>query len=245
MQSLAGLGTAMAGSTFWAVLTSLEEVSNLFYSLLTVLGPVHISSGAAALAYSVILGRRRKANGQIPPKVPSYRPHNVSMVVLGIVMLWFGWFGFNGGSALNSSLRSVYAATNTNFAAASGLFTWVLIDYIYLGKWSAVGAASGALAGLVGITPACGYVPVYFSPVIGIVTAFCCNYSTKLKFYMNVDDGLDAFGLHGIGGYVGSILTGLFAADYVAGLDGVTVIPGGWVNGHWVQLGYQLAGSTA
>jgi ammonium transporter, Amt family len=225
---------------------------------------VHISSGAAALAYSIILGRRRRANGQIAPKVPSYRPHNVSMVVLGIVMLWFGWFGFNGGSALNSSLRSVYAATNTNFAAASGLFTWVLIDYIYLGKWSAVGAASGALAGLVGIalslslslstlaqilisgiTPACGYVPVYFSPVIGIVTAFRCNYSTKLKFYMNADDGLDAFGLHGIGGYVGSILTGLFAADYVPAMDGATVIPGGWINGHWVQLGYQLAGSTA
>jgi len=115
-------------------------------------------------------------------------------------MLWFGWFGFNGGSALNSSLRSVYAAMNTNFATASGLFTWVLIDYIYLGKWSAVSAASDAFAGLIGITAACGYFPVYFSPVIGIITAFCCNYSTKLKFYINADDGLDAFGLHGIGG---------------------------------------------
>jgi ammonium transporter, Amt family len=167
------------------------------------------------------------------------------MVVLGIVMLWFGWFGFNGGSALNSSLRSTAAATNTNFAAASGAVTWVVMDYFFTRKWSAVAWASGALAGLVGITPACGFVPIWSSPVIGIVTAFFCNYSTKLKYYMNVDDGLDCFGLHGIGGYVGSILTGVFAADYITALDGVTVIPGGWINGHFVQLGYQLAGSTA
>jgi len=218
-------------------------------------GPVHISSGAAALAYSFIIGRRRDRSGQISPKVPMYRPHDVTMVVLGIVMLWFGWFGFNGGSSLNSSLRSTYAATNTNIAASCGLLTWVLIDYYYTRKWSAVAAASGALAGLVGnpflffaysgITPACGYVPVWSAVPIGVITAFLCNYSTKLKFYMNCDDGLDAFGLHGVGGYIGSILTGFFAADYVAATDGATVIPGGWVNQNWVQLGYQLAGSTA
>jgi Amt family ammonium transporter len=87
-------------------------------------GPVHISSGAAALAYSFIIGRRRDRSGQISPKVPMYRPHDVTVVVLGIVMLWFGWFGFNGGSSLNSSLRSTYAATNTNISAASrGLLT--------------------------------------------------------------------------------------------------------------------------
>jgi len=86
-------------------------------------GPVHISSGAAALAYSFVIGRRRDRNGQISPKVPMYRPHDVTMVVLGIVMLWFGWFGFNGGSSLNSSLRSTYAATNTNIAASCGLLT--------------------------------------------------------------------------------------------------------------------------
>lgn len=115
-------------------------------------GPVHISSGAAALAYSFMIGRRRDRNGQISPKVPMYRPHDVTMVVLGIVMLWFGWFGFNGGSSLNSSLRSTYAATNTNIAASCGLLTWVLVDYFYTRKWSAVAAASGALAGLVGST---------------------------------------------------------------------------------------------
>jgi ammonium transporter, Amt family len=115
-------------------------------------GPVHIASGSAALAYAIILGRRRGPDGKILPKVPSYRPHNVSMVIIGIVFLWFGWFGFNGGSALNMSMRSIYAANNTNIAAACGLLSWVLLDYVYLGKWSAVGAASGALAGLVGKT---------------------------------------------------------------------------------------------
>ena len=116
-------------------------------------GPVHMASGAASLAYSMILGRRRDHTGQISPKVPSYRPHNVSMVIIGITFLWFGWFGFNGGSALNSTLRSAYAATNTNLAAASGLVTWVVMDWFFMKKWSAIAAASGALAGLVGNPP--------------------------------------------------------------------------------------------
>lgn len=129
------------------------EVSILEISLSHFSGPVHIASGSAALAYAINLGRRRGPNGEILAKVPSYRPHNVSLVIIGIVFLWFGWFGFNGGSALNMSVRSVYAANNTNLAAACGLLSWVLLDYIYLGKWSAVGAASGALAGLVGMCP--------------------------------------------------------------------------------------------
>jgi len=167
------------------------------------------------------------------------------MVIIGIVFLWFGWFGFNGGSALNMSLRSVYAANNTNLAAASGLLAWVCMDFYFLGKWSAVGAASGALAGLVAITPACGYIPVYFALPVGVVAGGLCNFATKLKYVMNVDGGLDVFALHGVGGYAGNVMTGLFAADYVAALDGVTVIPGGWINHNYIQLGYQLAGATA
>ena len=128
----------------------LVEVSVLNIQFANRPGPVHIASGSAALAYAMILGRRRGPDGKLLPKVPSYRPHNVSMVIIGIVFLWFGWFGFNGGSALNMGMRSIYAANNTNLAAASGLLSWVILDYIYLGKWSAVGAASGALAGLVG-----------------------------------------------------------------------------------------------
>jgi ammonium transporter, Amt family len=219
-------------------------------------GPVHIASGAGALAYTIILGRRRKPNGEIDEKVPVYRPHNTAMVVTGIVFLWFGWFGFNGGSSLNMTIRSVYAANNTNLAAASGTVTWVVMDYFFMGNWSAISAASGALAGLVGtsphpiqlilaITPACGYIPVYFAVPVGIVSAILCNLATKLKFIFNVDDALDVFAMHGIGGYAGNIMTGLFAADYVAHLDGVTVIPGGWIQHNWIQLGYQLAGATA
>ena len=208
-------------------------------------GPVHIASGSAALAYAIILGRRRDHKGQICSKVPSYRPHNVSMVIIGIVFLWFGWFGFNGGSALNMSLRSVYAANNTNLAAACGLLSWVLMDFAFLGKWSAVGAASGALAGLVAITPACGFIPVYFALPVGVVAGVLCNLATKLKYIFNIDDGLDVFALHGVGGYAGNVMTGLFAASYVAALDGVSVIPGGWIEHNWVQLGYQLAGATA
>ena len=142
----------MAGSFKWEVSTLQVEVSALETQFTHFTGPVHIASGSAALAYAIILGRRRGPKGEILAKVPSYRPHNVSMVIIGIVFLWFGWFGFNGGSALNMSMRSIYAANNTNLAAASGLLSWVLLDYIYIGKWSAVGAASGALAGLVGNT---------------------------------------------------------------------------------------------
>jgi Amt family ammonium transporter len=98
---------------------------------------------------------------------------------------------------------------------------------------------------MIAITPACGYIPVYFAPVVGIVAAVICNFATKIKFWMNVDDGLDVFALHAVGGLAGSIMTGLFAADYIAALDGVSVISGGWIQGNWVQLGYQLAGSVA
>ena len=198
--------------------------------------PVHISSGAAALAYSVMLGKRR---GHGTHEL-NYRPHNVSHVVLGTVFLWFGWFGFNGGSALGSNLRAVMACVVTNLAASVGGFTWVLVDYRLERKWSAVGWCSGAIAGLVAITPASGYVPPWSAVIFGIVGGVVCNYATKLKFLIGVDDALDIFAVHGIGGMVGNLLTGLFAADYIAALDGVTVIPGGWLNHNYIQLAYQL-----
>jgi len=198
--------------------------------------PVHISSGAAALAYSVMLGKRR---GHGTHEL-NYRPHNVTHVVLGTVFLWFGWFGFNGGSALGSNLRATMACVVTNLAASVGGFTWVLIDYRLERKWSAVGWCSGAISGLVAITPASGYVPPWSAVVFGVVGASACNYATKLKFLIGVDDALDIFAVHGVGGIVGNLLTGLFAADYIAALDGVTVIPGGFLNHNYIQLAYQL-----
>lgn len=204
--------------------------------------PVHISSGAAALAYSLMLGKRRgydKING-LP-----YRPHNVTHVILGTVFLWVGWFGFNGGSALASNLRAVMACVVTHTAACCGGFTWVALDYRLERKFSAVGFCSGAIAGLVAITPASGYVPAWSAVVFGVVGAIVCNYATKLKFYLQIDDAIDIFAEHAVGGIAGNILTAFFAADYIAHLDGFTVIPGGWLNHNYIQLGYQLADCTA
>jgi ammonium transporter, Amt family len=209
--------------------------------------PVHISSGAAALAYSIMLGKRR---GHGTHEL-NYRPHNVTHVIMGTCFLWFGWFGFNGGSAVGSNLRATMACVVTNLAASVGAFTWVLVDYRLERKWSAVGWCSGAIAGLVAITPASGYVPPWSAVVFGVVGAIACNYATKLKFLIGVDDAIDIFAVHGIGGMVGNLLTyvlllnilivsGLFAADYIAALDGITVIPGGWLNQNYIQLAYQL-----
>lgn len=203
--------------------------------------PVHISSGSAALAYSLMLGKRR---GHGTHEL-NYRPHNVTHIVLGTVFLWVGWFGFNGGSALAANLRAVMACVVTNIAASVGGITWCLLDYRLEQKWSTVGFCSGVIAGLVAITPGSGFVPAWSAVVYGIVGGAACNYATKLKFIIGVDDALDIFAEHGIGGMVGNILTAFFAADYIAHLDGITTIKGGWLNHHWIQLGYQLADSVA
>ena len=203
--------------------------------------PVHISSGTAALVISVMLGKRR-GHGT---RELNYRPHNVTHVVLGTVFLWFGWYGFNGGSALGANLRAVMACFVTNLAAACGGLTWMLWDYRLERKWSVVGFCSGAIAGLVAITPASGYVPPWSAVVFGVVGGTCCNFATKLKYWLKTDDALDIFAEHGVGGMVGNILTAFFAADYIAALDGSTKIPGGWLNRNWIQLGYQLADTVA
>ncbi|KAI9801035.1 MAG: ammonium transporter Amt1 [Sarcosagium campestre] len=203
--------------------------------------PVHIASGAAALAYSVMLGKRR---GHGTHEL-NYRPHNVTHIVIGTVFLWVGWFGFNAGSALAANLRAVQAAVVTNLAASVGGVTWCLLDYRLERKWSTVGFCSGVIAGLVAITPGSGYVPTWAAVVYGVVGGAGCNFATKLKFLIGVDDALDIFAEHAVGGFIGNILTAFFAADYIAHLDGFTVIPGGWLNRNWVQLGYQLADSVA
>ncbi|RSH92312.1 hypothetical protein EHS25_008727 [Saitozyma podzolica] len=203
--------------------------------------PVHISSGTAALAISIYLGKRR---GYGTERL-AYKPHNTAFVVIGTVFLWFGWFGFNGGSALSANLRAVQACIVTNLAASVGGLTWMLLDWRLEKKFSAVGFCSGAISGLVGITPASGFVGAPAAVAIGFVTAAACNFGTKLKFLINVDDTLDIFASHGIGGMVGNIMTGLFAQASVAGFDGITVIPGGWFDHNYVQLGYQIADLTA
>jgi len=202
--------------------------------------PVHISSGCAALAYSIMLGKRRGHGTQ----ELNYRPHNVTHIVIGTVFLWVGWFGFNAGSALSANMRAVMAAVVTNLAASTGGITWCILDYRLEKKWSTVGFCSGVVAGLVAITPGSGFVPAWASIIYGILGAAGANYGTKLKFIFEIDDSLDIFSVHAIGGLIGNILTAFFAADYIAHLDGYTVIKGGFLNHHWVQLGYQIADSV-
>ncbi|OJJ50841.1 hypothetical protein ASPZODRAFT_162748 [Penicilliopsis zonata CBS 506.65] len=199
-------------------------------------GPVHISSGWSALAYAFVLGKRKhhgeKSHG---------KPHNTTLVFLGTTLIWFGWFGFNGGSALNATVRAMVAAFNTNTAACTGLLGWVLVDYIkHKGKFSVVGACEGAIAGLVGITPAAGFVSVWLAACIGFITAIVCSLLQDVNDWLNIDEGMDVFKLHGIGGMVGAFLTGLFATESISALDGVT-LAGGPIDGNGIQVGKQLA----
>ncbi|GAA5903665.1 hypothetical protein JCM8208_003649 [Rhodotorula glutinis] len=202
-------------------------------------GPVHISSGTAGFALSFFLGRRR---GYGTAKL-AFRPHSVSHIVLGTTLLWFGWFGFNGGSALGMNLRAVQACMTTTVAASMGGVTWTILDYIYTGKWSAVSLCSGIIAGLVGITPGAGYLGTPAALCVGFVTALLCNYATGIKVLLKIDDAVDTYALHGIGGFVGAILTALFADDRVTSFDGASS-GAGWINRNFIALGYNLAGAV-
>ncbi|KAG1455716.1 hypothetical protein G6F46_001694 [Rhizopus delemar] len=193
--------------------------------------PVHITSGFSSLAYALILGRRQS---------DEFKPHNMSNVILGTAFLWFGWFGFNGGSALSGNMRAVMACLVTNLAASVGAITWMCLDYRLHHKFSALGFCSGAIAGLVAITPGAGFVRPVCSIPIGILGALSCYAAVRLKNWLKYDDALDVFAVHGIGGMVGGILTGVFAESSIAALDGSTAILGGWMNRNWIQVGLQL-----
>ena len=165
---------------------------------------VHINSGVAALAAALIVGKRIGFTGS------STTPHNVPMVVLGAGLLWFGWFGFNAGSALAADGTAVNAFVVTNTAAAAAVVTWVIVSWIVGKKPSVVGAATGAVAGLVAITPAAGFVGPMPALIIGIGAGVICYLAVELLLKLNIDDALAVFGVHGIGGVWGALATGLF-----------------------------------
>ncbi len=168
---------------------------------------VHISSGVSGLVACILLGKRKEHG------IVSYKPHNIPYVVLGAGLLWFGWFGFNGGSALAMDEVAISALITTNTAAAMAMLSWMLIEKILHGKPTVLGAATGAVVGLVAITPGAGYVPIWASFIIGfVVSPLCYFFLTKVKSKFGYDDALDAFGCHGIGGIWGGIATGLFAS---------------------------------
>jgi ammonium transporter, Amt family len=170
---------------------------------------VHVSSGVSAVVAAWLIGPRRNFTNQ------SYPPHNVPFVLLGIGLLWFGWFGFNGGSAVASGALATTAFANTFIAAAAGGLTWTILEWVLKGKATAVGIASGFLAGLVGITPAAGFVLPIGAILIGSITAVCCFFAVSLRVKLKFDDSLDTFPVHGVGGTVGAILTGVFATTQV------------------------------
>ncbi len=167
---------------------------------------VHISSGVSALVASIILGKRRGIG------MTSYHPHNIPLVFLGAAILWFGWFGFNAGSALGANGLAVHAFITTNTSAATAVLSWMLVERILRGKSTLLGAATGAVVGLVAITPAAGFVPIWASIIIGALVSPICYFALGfLKGKFGYDDALDAFGCHGVGGIWGGVATGLFA----------------------------------
>jgi len=179
---------------------------------------VHINAGIAALVTAIVIGRRKNLDHNAPA------PHNLPFIVLGTALLWFGWFGFNAGSALAANGLAVNAFVVTNTAAAAAGLSWALIEWIHNGKPTMFGAASGAVAGLVAITPAAGFVSVVPAIAIGIlVSVFCFIAVSLIKPKLGYDDSLDAFGVHCVGGIWGALATGLFASKAVnaAGNDGL------------------------
>jgi Amt family ammonium transporter len=178
---------------------------------------VHINSGIAALAAALVIGKRKGYGHE------SFHPHNLPMTILGASILWFGWFGFNAGSALAANGLAVSAFVTTHIAAAAATFSWVFTEWMYRGKPTTLGAASGAVAGLVAITPAAGFVGPVSALIIGLVAGVLCYFAIFLKHKLGYDDALDVVGVHGVGGTFGALATGLFASKAVneAGNNGL------------------------
>jgi len=215
----------------WGVGGWLRKIGALDFAGGTV---VHISSGVSALVMAILMGKRKRFGLDV------MLPNNLTMTVLGAGILWFGWFGFNAGSALASGALATSAFVVTNTAAATASLTWVLMDQIFKGKPTVLGAASGAVAGLVAITPASGYVGPLSSILIGLGAGIFCYLAILLKTKIGFDDSLDVWGVHGIGGTWGALATGLFAQKVInpGGNDGLFF-------GNPGQLGTQLIGVIA
>ena len=176
---------------------------------------VHASAGLAALASVFFVGKRKhrdKAN---------LEPHNVTHVALGTGLLWFGWFGFNAGGALGANGLAATAFINTDLGASFAMVTWLVLSWTRDKNASFVGALTGAVAGLATVTPAAGYVQPWAAAVIGIIAGICCYFAVKIKNRLDWDDALDVWGVHGVGGIIGSVLTGVFAVSSINGVSGL------------------------
>ena len=170
---------------------------------------VHLTSGAAALAAAIVIGKRRGWGKE------QFVPHNLPMTLLGAGLLWFGWFGFNGGSALAADAIAATAFISTHLAAVSAMAMWILVEWIHRGNPTTLGAASGAIAGLATVTPAAGFISPNFAIVIGIIAGACCYLGVLAKDKFKYDDSLDVVGIHGLGGLIGTICLGIFASKAI------------------------------
>jgi len=190
---------------------------------------VHIASGVSGLVLCLLLGRRQGYEHY------AYRTHNIPFVMLGMGLLWFGWFGFNAGSALSANGLAAHAFMTTAITTAAAMLAWMLLDVIFSGKPTLIGACTGAVAGLVAITPGAGFVPIWASFIIGfLVSPICYGGIILIKKKLQIDDALDAFGCHGIGGIFGGLMVGLFADPAVNDTAGLFF-------GNALQLGRQTA----
>lgn len=192
---------------------------------------VEIASGASALALAIVLGPR------IGFKQDAMRPHNLPFVLLGVGLLWFGWFGFNAGSAFAADGTAAAIFLNTLVAGCLGMLGWLTVEQIRDGRPTTFGAASGVVAGLVAITPSCGYVNTLGALIVGLAAGVVCSFAVGLKFKFNYDDSLDVVGVHFVGGVVGVVLIGLLATDVMTG-----GVRGLFFGGGLAQLGKQLLG---
>jgi Amt family ammonium transporter len=202
---------------------------------------VHVTSGVSALVCALYLGKR------VGYPKENMAPHSVVLSIIGACLLWVGWFGFNAGSALSSGSLATSAFVNTHFAAAAAALSWAAAEWIRAGKPSALGAISGSVAGLVAITPAAGFVQPMSAILIGLLAgAFCYFMVVKVKGWFGYDDSLDAFGVHGAGGTLGALLTGVFASSAINPIfkDAKTgaTLPSGVIEGNWHQLFNQFVG---
>jgi Amt family ammonium transporter len=193
---------------------------------------IHVTAGVSALVCALVMGPRLKYPAERP------LPHNLTMTMLGAGLLWFGWFGFNAGSALASGELASLAFVNTHLGAAGGAIGWVVVEWKHGGKGTALGVASGLVAGLVTITPAAGFVSPWAAFVMGFAGGLACFFAVLVKYRLGYDDSLDAFGIHGVGGIVGSVLTGVFARART--IDGVAIGADGLLFGNAKLLGIQV-----
>jgi Amt family ammonium transporter len=196
---------------------------------------VHISSGVAALVAALVLGPRVKRESD------RFEPHDVRLTVIGAGILWFGWFGFNGGSALAANGLAVNAVLVTNTAAGMGALTWLTMSWLHKGSPSVIGAVSGAIAGEVAITPASGYVDPSSAILIGFVAGAVCYGAILLRQRVKIDDALDVWAVHGVGGTLGVLLTGVFATTAINSV----IAKGGLIDGNPGQIGPQVVAIAA